>query len=236
MPRQLVQQLPRPGLPNHRGAIPAPRRDPLPPGIPTRSYQIPFHPRRRAVIRPHRAIDGRKRPHVPRAHRAILPIRQQRLRIGTDRQARHRILMARHAVRDTLLSDIPNLDIIINTAGIDLVPRLTQRHRRYGELAFQEGRGALLARVPEADVAVVRGRGEHLGTPTASVEAVDELVVALVSADARARFQIPGSEGGVGGGGEEDARVARPGEVKDRAFVAGQVAVVFALAVGAPED
>ena len=49
-------------------------------------------------------------------------------------------------------------------------------------------------------------------------------------------FQVPGCEGHVCGGGEDEVGVTGPVEVEEGAFVAGELAVVLAGAVGAPEE
>ena len=144
--------------------------------------------------------------------------------------------MPRHAVRDRILPDIPHLDVVVDPPRVDLVARFRQRDGRDGELTLEEEHGVLLARVPEANVAVVGGAGQHLRAAQGDSERVDGLAMPFVAADARACFEVPGGEGRVGGGGEEGARVAGPGKVEDGGFVAGEGAVVFALAVGAPED
>lgn len=56
-----------------------------------------------------------------------------------------------------------------------------------------------------------------------------------MATDALACGNVPACNGGVGRGGEDDARIARPGEVDNGAFVARKDAVVGTGVCGVPE-
>lgn len=129
--------------------------------------------------------------------------------------------MPSHAIRNGLLPNIIRMHRTINPPRINLIPRLRHRNSRDRKIRLDEIHRPLHPRIPYSHTPIITPGHQHLFTPWARRHAIYDLFVPLVTPDALAGFQVPGCEGGVGGGGEEMGGGAGPVEVEDCAFVAG---------------
>ena len=104
------------------------------------------------------------------------------------------------------------LILVVDTAAEQLVPRLRQTNGRNRHVRLDEIHGGLLPRVPDTYTPVVAPAYQYLLAAFGDLEAVYDFFVADVLPYAPASFDVPGGDGGVGAGGEEDRRVAGPVE------------------------
>ncbi|KAG9966904.1 WD40 repeat-like protein, partial [Aureobasidium melanogenum] len=121
--------------------------------------------------------------------------------------------MADQRIRDLLLPQIPDLDVVVDAARVQFVASLGQSYGGDREASLDEVDSGFLARIPDANVAIVRSAEKYVLAATADVKCVDDLVVALVSSDALGGLEVPAGDVHVCRGREEVARVARPLQV-----------------------
>lgn len=102
--------------------------------------------------------------------------------------------MTEHRIDDGLLPQIPDFDIVVDPARVDLVAGLGNGDGGDGELGLDVVDGILRPRVPYAYRAVVAPADQQLLASLRRVYCVDDLLVPDVPPYPRARRQVPAGE------------------------------------------
>ncbi len=149
MAGKLMQKLSCPRLPNGYALITATSSNFLALGVPACLEEVALLTGWGSVVCLDAPIRRRERSHVPSPNSRVVCVGEESLVVRRHLERGDGISVTQQRVCDGLFPQIPDLDVIIDASGEQLVTRFCQAYRGYGKVGGDECYGVFGSRVPD---------------------------------------------------------------------------------------
>lgn len=157
----------------------------------------------------HTSFPGCIRSHVPHPQGVIHGICQDKVSFGGQGHSGNRIRMPSQMVQDSLFSNVPDFDFVVDPAANYLFSSVTKTNSCDLKRGFQSVCRVFFPGVPDFYGAIIASRAEELLTPTRALNAVHEVAMPLEPPLPLARGYVPKGQSFISGAGKNVRSIRR---------------------------